>query len=66
MPQVPIAELPLSAILQMLQHKEDTHQDFTLTLIPPAAGWLPDADALLARHKLAHLERCGHSPTQSR
>jgi hypothetical protein len=47
MPQVPIAELPLSAILQMLQHKEDTHQDFTLTLIPPAAGWLPDADALL-------------------
>ena len=24
------------------------------------------ADALLARHKLAHLERCGHSPTQSR
>jgi hypothetical protein len=46
-PQVPIQELPLSAVLQMLQHKEDTHQDFTLTVIPPAGSWLPDTDALL-------------------
>lgn len=48
-PQVPIEQLPLSAVVQMLQHKEDTHQDFTLTLIQPAASLLrlPDTDALL-------------------
>ena len=45
--QVPIDELPLSAVRQMLQHKEDTHQDFSLTLVPPAGSWLPDTDALL-------------------
>lgn len=51
--QVPIDELPLSAVLQMLQHKEDTHQDFTLTLIPPAGSWLPDTDALLESASMA-------------
>ena len=51
--QVPIEELPLSAVVQMLQHKEDTHQDFTLTVIPPAGSWLPDTDALLDSASLA-------------
>ena len=39
---VPIAELPFSAVSQMLEHKQQTRQDFALTfLAPPKPGWLP-------------------------